>query len=128
VWELERADGEGPPRVILTHTKHNFTAQHPPLAFECHFDAEAVRIVRCDPNEEPAFEEKLGTSARVRNLLEDGKLRTTEEIAKALNIRTPQKLRSLRSTLSQGKKTRKWSQVSTEDGDRWTVLRERQDG
>jgi hypothetical protein len=123
VWELERADGDDPVRVILTHTKHNFTSQHAPIAFEFTFQPEAVCITACNPNEEPAFEEKLGLSARVRNLLDDDKLRTTEEIAEALGIRTPQKLRSLRSTLSQGKKARKWSLVTTPDGDRWTVLK-----
>jgi hypothetical protein len=123
VWELERADGDGPARIICTHTKYNFSAQHAPVAFEFTFTPEAVQVAACDPRDEPAFEEKLGLSARIRNLLEDGKLRTTEEIAKALGISTPKQLRSLRSTLSQGKKTRKWSLVTTPEGDRWTVLR-----
>ena len=123
VWEAERAESEGPTRIILTHTKHNFTAQHPPLAFEITFDGDAVKIIGCDPREEPAFEEKLTLSTRIRRLLDDGGLRTLEELATALGLTTKKQLRNLSAVLSQGKKARKWCLVTTPNGDRWTVLK-----
>jgi hypothetical protein len=120
VWELERADAESPARVILSHTKHNFTAQHAPLVFQFTFEAESVRITARDPNDEPAFEEKMPLANRIRRFLEqDGDLHTAEEIAQGLKA----KLGSVKATLSNKKYNgQKWHMVGANREARWTVL------
>ncbi|GKS58269.1 hypothetical protein YTPLAS18_17960 [Nitrospira sp.] len=117
VWELERAATEGPARVIATHVKHNFSEQHRPLAFEFQFDGDAVRVLSCDPQEEPAFEPKLPLVNRIRNLLEDGTPRTAQQIAEEIEA----KAGSVKATLSKYNGI-KWSKLGDNRDAQWTVV------
>jgi len=118
---LERGEGNGPVRVILSQKKNNFGSLHPPLAFEFVFDGESVRVAACDPQDEPACEHKLPLASRIRNLLEDGTPRSSKEIALALGA----KLNTIAVALSRGKKAGKWSLVTVGGVEKWTVLKSR---
>ena len=117
VWELERAEGDQPVRVILSQKKNNFGPTHAPLAFTFSFGVESVQVSACDPTEEPAFEDKLPLVSRIRNLLEDGTPRTADEIAGALGAN----VRSIKTKLSAYNKT-KWHRIGDYHDGQWTVL------
>jgi hypothetical protein len=119
VYELQKADGENPTRVFLSHTKHNFSAKQDPLGFALTFSEHSVRVDSCDVMGEPQFQDKLPVPARIRNLLEDGKPRESETVAEELNI----KLSTAKSALSRGKAQGKWMMIKRENGSlQWTVL------
>jgi hypothetical protein len=119
VYELLKADGENPARIVLTHKKHNFSAKQDPLCLALTFSDNAVRVDSCDVADQPEFEDKLPIPSRIRRLLEDGRPRTSEGVAGELKI----KLESVKSALSRGKKIGKWTMIEPEDGTPlWTVL------
>lgn len=119
VWELSKSDEEHPVQLVLNHTKHNFCAKHPPLGFRITFAGEAVRVEAEDVASVPAFQPKLPTPAKIRNLLEDGRLRTAKTISEELEV----PLNTIKSALSRGKGT-KWQQIGDDYHDpTWTVLR-----
>lgn len=119
VWELSKADEEHPVTLALSHTKHNFSSKHPSLGFRLTFSAEQVRVDVEDLANVPALQKKLATPARIRNLLEDGRLRTAKGISDDLDI----PLSTVKSALSRGK-GHKWQQVGEDYHDpQWTVLR-----
>lgn len=119
VYELQKADGENPARVVLFHTKHNFSAKQDPLGFALTFSEHSVQVDSCDVMEEPEFQDKLPVPARIRNLLEDGNPRESEKVAEELNI----KLSTAKSALSRGKAQGKWIMLERENGNpQWTVL------
>lgn len=49
VWEINKAEGDGSARVILSHKKNNFGPLHPPLAFDFTFEGESVQVTDCAP-------------------------------------------------------------------------------
>ncbi|TKB72533.1 MAG: DUF3854 domain-containing protein [Nitrospira sp.] len=119
VWELSKADEEHPVTLALSHTKHNFSSKHPPLGFRLTFSPEQVRVDAEDLANVPALQKKLATPSRIRNLLEDGRLRTAKGISDDLDI----PLSTVKSALSRGK-GHKWQQVGEDYHDpQWTVLR-----
>ncbi len=118
VWQLDRSEEDGPVRVMLCQKKNNFGPLHSPLGFEFRFDGETVRVVASDLAAEPAFEEHLSLAARIRNLLEDGKPRTTEAIAQALKAKEG----SVKATLSRHNKV-KWHRIGDYHEGAWTVNR-----
>jgi len=120
VWEAQRAEGANPVRVALHHRKNNFGPLKPALGFELSFENDSVHIQACDPELEPEFLEKLPIAARIRNLLEDGELRTSQEIADALEAN----LRTVKNSLSQGE-GQKWHKIGDNKFTQWTVLKPR---
>jgi phage/plasmid primase-like uncharacterized protein len=119
VWELSKSDEEHPVQLVLSHTKHNFSAKHPPLGFRITFAAELVRVQHEDVGSVPAFQPKLPVPARIRNLLEDGRPRTAKSISEDLAVL----LGTVKSALSRGKGT-KWQQIGDDYHDpTYTVLR-----
>ena len=119
VWELSKADEEHPVTLALSHTKHNFSTKHPTLGFRLTFSSEQVRVDTEDLANVPALQKKLATPARIRNLLEDGRLRTAKRISDDLDI----PLSTVKSALSRGK-GHKWQQVGEDYHDpQWTVVR-----
>ncbi|MEO8048502.1 MAG: DUF3854 domain-containing protein [Nitrospirota bacterium] len=119
VWELTKADDENPVKLALSQVKNNFGPKHAPLGFALTFSGEQVRVDSQDLAAEPAFQTKLPTPARIRNLLEDGVLRTSREIAEELGM----KLATVKSALSR-EKGHKWQQVGEDYRNlQWTVLR-----
>lgn len=119
VWELQRAEADNPMQVLFQQTKNNFGPKAAPLGVQLTFSSGSVSIEGFDPTAEPAFEEKLPVPARIRNLLEDGVLRTAREVAEALDI----KLVTAKSALSRGKGI-KWMMAAEagKDAQQWTVL------
>ena len=105
--------------TVFFHTKHNFSSKHPTLGFRLTFSPEQVRVDAEDLANVPALQKKLATPARIRNLLEDGRLRTAKGISDDLDI----PLSTVKSALSRGK-GHKWQQVGEDYHDpQWTVLR-----
>jgi hypothetical protein len=118
VWELERtSDLEGPARIVLAQKKNNFGPLRPPMGLEFQFDGDATRVIACDPEEEPEFDSKLPLPSRIRNLLEDGSVRSAKDIAEALDA----SLRSVKVTLSRHKGT-KWHQLGENKDAKWTAV------
>lgn len=117
VWEAQRADGENPARVALHHRKNNFGPLKPALGFELTFENTAVSIQACDPEQQPEFQEKLPIVSRIRNLLEDGVMRTSQEIADELQA----SLQTVKVSLSRGDGN-KWLKVGDNRMTQWTVL------
>lgn len=118
VWEAERVDSPSGVNVILSQRKNNFGPLHAPLGFSLAFTPDAVTIDACDPNQEPELEVKLPLAHRIRNLLEDGTPRTSQEIAEELEA----KLANIKTTLSTHN-GRKWLKLGENRTSRWTVLR-----
>ncbi len=119
VWEFQRTNNSNPVRVAMHQKKNNFGPALSPLGFEVTFSHEAVQIGTFDPVEEPECEEKLPVAARIRNLLEDGTMRTAERIAEELYIKLP----TVKSTLSR-EKGRKWQMFGgAGELTQWSVLR-----
>lgn len=117
VWEAQRADGANPARVALHHRKNNFGPLKPALGFELSFENESVTIQSCDPEQQPEFQEKLPIVSRIRNLLEDGVMRTSQEIADELQA----SLQTVKVSLSRGE-GQKWTKVGDNKFTQWTVL------
>ncbi len=123
VWEFQRtgtASSTDPVRVALHQKKNNFGPDMSPLGFELTFNDvnQTVRVEAFDPADEPVFEEKLPVPSRIRNLLEDGRPRTSKQIADELVI----KLDTVKSALSRDK-GRKWMMVGNDHRNPlWTVL------
>jgi hypothetical protein len=119
VWELTKADDENPVKLALSQPKNNFGPKHPTLGFSLSFAGEQVRVDAQDLTAEPEFQIKLPTPARIRNLLEDGKLRTSQEIAAELN----KPLASIQATLSNKHyKGIKWQMIGENRDAQWTIL------
>ena len=87
----------------LHQKKNNFGPALPPLGFELNFSHERVHIGSYHPTDEPECDDKLPVASRIRNLLEDGAMRTAEQIADDLHLR----LATVKSVLSR-EKGRKW--------------------
>jgi hypothetical protein len=118
VWELERvSDPERPARIVLVQKKNNFGPLRQPMALEFQFPEDATRVIACDPNDEPELDAKLPLAARIRNLLEDGNVRSAQEIADELDA----SLNSVKVTLSRHKGT-KWHQLGENKEARWACL------
>jgi DNA invertase Pin-like site-specific DNA recombinase len=119
VWEFQRANSTSPVRIALHQKKNNFGPALPPLGFEVAFSHDAVQIGTFDPADEPECEDKLPVAARIRNLLEDGTMRSADMIAEELNI----KLATVKSVLSR-EKGRKWQMFGgAGEPTQWSVLR-----
>lgn len=118
VWEAQRADGANPARVALHHRKNNFGPLKPALGFELSFENHSVHVQSCDPELEPEFLEKLPIASRIRNLLEDGVMRTSQEVADELEAN----LRTVKNSLSQGEGN-KWMKVGDNKFTQWTVMK-----
>jgi hypothetical protein len=119
VWELTKADDENPVKLALSQVKNNFGPKHAPLGFALTFSTEQVRVESQDLTAEPEFQTKLSIPARIRNLLEDGTIRTAEGIAQELNL----KLGTVKSAMSRGKGY-KWQSIDDNSTPlQWTVLR-----
>jgi hypothetical protein len=118
VWEFQRANDGNPVRVALHQKKNNFGPPLSPLGFEITFQEHSVQIASFNPEDEPECETRLPTSARIRNLLEDGNMRTADEIATELGA----KLATVKSELSRHK-GRKWHMFGgAGEATTWSVL------
>ena len=117
VWEAQRAEGINPVRVALHHRKNNFGPLKPALGFELSFENESVHLTACDPELEPEFMEKLPLHSRIRNLLEDGEARTSQEIAADLEA----SLQLVKNALSKGDGS-KWLKIGENRTTQWTVM------
>jgi hypothetical protein len=118
VWEFQRTNDGNPVRVALHQKKNNFGPPLPPLGFEITFQEDSVHIASFNPEDEPECEARLPTSARIRTLLEDGNMRTADEIATELGA----KLATVKSELSRHK-GRKWHMFGgAGEPTKWSVL------
>jgi hypothetical protein len=118
VWELERATNtDGPTRIVLIQKKNNFGPIHQPMGLEFNFEGEATRVTTCDPNDEPEFDAKLPLPSRIRNLLEDGNVRSAQEIAQALDAKLP----TVKAVLSKFNRT-KWHRIGENREAKWTII------
>jgi hypothetical protein len=117
VWDLTKADGDGPPALLLKHNKNNFGPLHAPIGFTFTFAGDAVSVSASDPAAKPEFNPKPPAAAQIRNLLEDGEPRSSKEIAVALGMKPA----SVKATLSAHRGT-KWHMIGENRGAKWTVL------
>lgn len=117
VWEFQRTNDGNPVRVALHQKKNNFGPASSPLGLEVTFSDEAVQIGGFDPLEEPECEAKLPLPSRIRNLLDDGNVRTAQEIADDLGA----PLASVKATLSKFG-GHKWHRVGENRNAQWTTI------
>jgi hypothetical protein len=119
VWEFQKGSCGNPVRVALHQKKNNFGPPLPSLGFEITFHENAVQVTSFNAEEEPKCEARLPMASRIRTLLEDGNLRTAEEIAKQLRAKLP----TVKSELARHK-GRKWQMFGgTGEPTTWSVLR-----
>jgi hypothetical protein len=117
VWDATRGEDDATCRVVLQQKKNNFGPIHPPLGFEFTFDAQSVRVSACDPADEPELAAKLPLASRIRNLLEDGTPRSSQDIAEELDASLP----SVKATLSKHRGV-KWSKIGDNKETVWTAI------
>jgi hypothetical protein len=123
VWELQTTQevGEDGSTLALVHRKSNLSRLHPPIGLTVRQapDGSMIRYEACDLNRVAALAKALPLPAQIRNLLEDGVLRTSKQVADELGA----KLATVKATLSKHR-GRKWCLVGNH-GDqeaKWTTL------
>jgi hypothetical protein len=117
VWEFQRTKDTKPVRVALHQKKNNFGPALPPLGFELSFSQETVNIESYDPTDEPECEDKVPVVSRIRNLLDDGIHRDSQEIAEILGLPI-----STTKTILSNYKDLKWTMIGGQGrATKWTV-------
>jgi hypothetical protein len=121
LWEIktEQEIGENQAILALVQRKSNLTRKHPPIGLKVTHTPEnsCISYESFDLTQAVEFERALPLPNRIRNLLEDGTPRSSEEVSQALG----EKLATVKTTLSRGKGT-KWHQVGENKEAKWTCI------
>jgi hypothetical protein len=123
VWEIkkEQAIGEDGSVLGLFNRKTNLSRPHLPIGLSVTQNSEStcIRYVPCDLNQASELAASLPLPNRIRNLLEDGTVRTARQVADELGA----KLTSVKSVLSRHQ-GHKWMMLGGSGQETtWTVLR-----
>ncbi|BCA56692.1 hypothetical protein W02_38320 [Nitrospira sp. KM1] len=124
-WEFKREQELGADTAVigLFHRKSNHTRRHHPIGLTMTQD-EACSVIRfeaCDLRETAELANALPVASRIRNLLEDGIMRTPQDIAYELDVALSTIQRTLRKH-----KGHKWQMIGGPGmTTKWTVLNAR---
>lgn len=117
-YELQLVDSTDTlKRITLTHRKINFGPFQPLKGFALDFAGDACQVRAFDPEAEEACQDLLPIPSRIRNLLDDGEVRSAKEIAQDLKV----KLETIKAVLSKHRGT-KWQMLGENRTAKWTVL------
>jgi hypothetical protein len=120
-WEMRKEQDVDCDTAILGlfNRKSNLSRQHLPLGLKVTQNSEStlIRYEQFDLSQAAELAAALPLPNRIRNLLEDGKPRSSKEIAEELGA----KLDSVKTTLSKHRNI-KWHMVGENRDAKWTVL------